>query len=144
MIFEGRYELNAPKEKIWKFITDPAKISKCLPGLKSLEVEGEDRFAAAVRLGVGPIKTDFKLRIEITRIDLFGKARLKAVGAGSGSNIIIDTTIELNENPAGSELLYSANANVAGAIASLGQRVIKDTAEKTVAKIFECVKSQVE
>jgi carbon monoxide dehydrogenase subunit G len=144
MIFEGRYELNAPKEKIWKFITDPAEISKCLPGLKSLEVEGEDRFAAVVRLGVGPIKTGFKLRIEITRMTAVGKARLKALGAGSGSSIIIDTTIELKENPTGSELLYSANANVAGAIASLGQRVIKDTAEKTVAEVFECVKSKVE
>jgi carbon monoxide dehydrogenase subunit G len=144
VIFEGRYELNAPREKLWEFIIDPAKIGKCLPELKSLEVEGEDKFAAVIRLGVGPIRTDFKFKIEITGKEPVSNVRLKAVGAGSGSSVTIDTAIELKESPTGSELLYSANANVAGIMASLGQRVIKDTAKKTVAGIFECIKSQVE
>jgi carbon monoxide dehydrogenase subunit G len=144
MIFEGKYELKAPREKVWEFIIDPARIGKCLPELKSMEVESEDRFAAVIRLGVGPLRTDFKFSFEITGKEPISNVRLRAVGAGSGSNVTIDTTIELKEIAAGSELIYSANANVAGIMASLGQRVIRDTAEKTVTAIFECVKTQVE
>lgn len=136
--------MNAPREKLWEFIADPAKIGKCLPELKSLEVEGEDKFAAVMRLGVGPIRTDFKFKIEITGKEPVSNVRLKAVGTGSGSSVTIDTAIELKESPTGSELIYSANTNVAGIMASLGQRVIKDTVEKTVAGIFECIKNQVE
>jgi carbon monoxide dehydrogenase subunit G len=144
MIFEGRYELKAPREKVWEFIIDPARIGKCLPELKSMEVEGEDKFAAVIRLGVGHLRTDFKFRIEITGKEPISNVQLKAVGTGSGSNVTIDTTIELKETAAGTELIYSANANVAGIMASLGQRVIHDTTEKTVTAIFECIKTQVE
>jgi carbon monoxide dehydrogenase subunit G len=144
MIFEGRYELKASREKLWDFIVDPEKIGKCLPELKSMEVEGEDKFAAVVRLGVGPLRSDFRFRIEITGKRPVSELRLKAAGSGSGSSVIIDTAIELRESPVGSELAYSANANVAGIMASLGQRVIKDTVEKTVSGIFECIKTRVE
>jgi carbon monoxide dehydrogenase subunit G len=144
MIFEGRYELKAPREKVWDFIIDPARIGKCLPELKSMEVEGEDKFAAVIRLGVGHLRTDFKFSIEITGKEPISNVQLKAVGTGSGSNVTIDTTIELKETAAGTELIYSANASVAGIMASLGQRVIHDTTEKTVTAIFECIKTQVE
>jgi carbon monoxide dehydrogenase subunit G len=144
LIFEGKYELKVPRQKLWDFVVDPTKIGKCLPELKSMEVESEDKFAAVIRLGVGPLKTDFKFRIEITGKKPVSNLRLRAAGSGSGSSVTIDTAIELREIPAGSELAYTANANVAGIMASLGQRVIKDTAEKTVSGIFECIKTQVE
>jgi carbon monoxide dehydrogenase subunit G len=144
MIFQGKYELKTSKEKVWTFIIDPAKISKCLPDLKSLQVEGEDRFVAVVRVGVGLIRADFKFRIEIVGKSPISSVQLKAVGAGSGSSVVIDTVIELKETPEGTELFYSSDAKIGGMVVSLGQRVIKDAAEKTVAGIFECIKQQLE
>ena len=143
MNFEGKYELKAPREKVWTFITDAAKISKCLPDLKSLDVGNEDRFLAVVRVGVGLIRTDFKFRIEIVEKNPIDRVKLKAVGAGSGSSVQVHLTIELKEAQ-GTELFYSSDVTIAGMIASLGQRVIKDAAEKTVAGVFECIRQQVE
>jgi len=144
MIFEGKYGIKTSREKVWTFITDPAKISRCLPGLKTLEIESEDRYVAVVRVGVGPIRTDFKFRIETVSKSPPGSVQLKAVGAGSGSSIIIDTLIELKEAADGTELSYSSDAKIGGIMMSLGQRVIKDAAEKMVSGIFECVKQQLE
>jgi carbon monoxide dehydrogenase subunit G len=144
MIFEGKYGLKTSRENVWTFIIDPAKISKCLPELKSLEVESEDRFVAVVRVGVGSIRTDFKFRIEIEGKSPINSVQLKAVGAGSGSSVVMDTVIELKEIPDGTELFYSSDVKIGGMIASLGQRVIKDAAEKTITRIFECIKQQVE
>jgi carbon monoxide dehydrogenase subunit G len=144
MIFQRKYALKASRENVWMFITDPAKISKCLPELKSLEVEDEDRFVAVVRVGVGLIKTDFKLRIETVEKTPISSVKLKAVGAGSGSSVVIDTVIELKEIHDGTELFYSSDVKIGGIVVGLGQRVFKDAAEKTVAGIFECIKQQVE
>lgn len=144
MIFEEKYAVKTSKEKIWAFIVDPTKISKCLPELKSLEVEGENRYVTVVHVGIGLVKTDFKLRIEIVKKDPFKSVQLRAVGAGSGSSVVIDTMIVLKETPDGTELVYRSDAKIGGMIASLGQRVIKDAAERTVAGIFECIKQQVE
>lgn len=143
LIFEGRFEVKAPRSKVWEFIIDPTRISKCLPDLKNLEVESDDRFVALVRVGVGPIRADFKFKIEILEKKPINRARLKATGSGSGSNIILDTAIELTEIHGGTQLSYRSDVKVGGVMASLGQRVIKDTADKTISAVFECVRNQV-
>jgi len=144
VILEGTYELKASRQKLWEFIIDPTKIGKCLPDLKTLKVEDEDKFAATIRAGVGAIKADFKFRIEILEKEPINRVQIRAVGSGSGTSITIDTTIELKDVPVGSELNYRSEVKIAGTIAALGQRVIKDAAEKTVAGVFECIKQQVE
>jgi carbon monoxide dehydrogenase subunit G len=144
LIFEGKYALKTAREKVWRFIIDPAEISKCLPELKSFDVEGEDRFLAVVRVGVGLIRTDFKFRIEIVEKSPISSVQLKAVGAGSGSSVAVHMRIELKETPEGTELFYVSDVTISGMIVGLGQRVIKDAAEKTVAGIFECIRRQVE
>jgi carbon monoxide dehydrogenase subunit G len=144
MILEGTYEFRAARMKLWDFITDPAKIGSCLPDLKSLDVESEERFIAIIRVGVGFIKADFKFRIDMLEKEPISRVRLRAVGAGSGSSINLDVAIELREIPGGSQLVCKSDVKVGGMMASLGQRVIKDTADKTLASIFECFKKQVE
>ncbi len=144
MIFEGIYELKTPRKKLWEFINDPAKIGKCMPEIKSLNVESADKFLATIPVGVGFIKADFKFKIEIIDKQPINSVRVKAVGAGSGSSITIDTKIELNEISGGTELTYTSETKVGGMIASLGQRLIRDTADKIIAGVFTCVKQQVE
>ena len=135
--------MKASRLKLWEFIIDPTKIGKCLPDLKTLKVEDEDKFAATIRAGVGAMKADFKFRIEILGKEPIDRVQIRAVGSGSGTSITIDTTIELKDVPVGSELNYRSEVKIAGTIAALGQRVIKDAAEKTVAGVFECIKQQV-
>jgi len=142
MILQGTYEFMTPREKLWEFIIDPGKIGKCLPDLKTLQVESADKFVAIIRVGVGPIRTDFKFRIEIIGKEPVNRVRLRAVGSGSGSSITLDTTIDLEEIPDGSQLVYRCDVKVAGVMASLGQRLIKETADKTISGIFECIKNQ--
>ena len=144
MIFEGRYALKASGERLWAFITDPTQISKCLPDLKSIESQGGDSFTAVVRIGVGPIRTDFKFKIQILNKNPTSSVQLNAVGSGSGSRITISTPIELKQLSDGCELSYRADVTVGGMMASLGQRVMNDTAEKMISAVFQCVKSQVE
>jgi len=144
MLFQGKYDLRTPREKLWKFINDPAKIGNCLPDLKNLQIESADRFLATVSVGVGPIKSDFKFRIEIVERQPISRVRLKAVGNGTGSSITIDTIVELAELQGGTALSYVSEAIIGGMIASLGQRLIRETADKTISRVFTCVKQQLE
>jgi len=143
MILEGKYDFAASQRDLWDFLIDPARIAKCLPDLKSFEVEGEDKFVAIVRVGVGFIKSDFKFKAEIAGKEPIKRLTLKAAGSGSGSNISLDMNIELREISGGTQLSYSSDVKVGGIIASLAQRVIKDSAEKNLAGVFGCIKEQV-
>jgi carbon monoxide dehydrogenase subunit G len=143
LMFEGTYELTVDQKTIWNFIIDPARIGKCLPDLKSLEVESENESIAIIRVGVGPIRTDFKFRIETVEKQPNSHLRLKSAGTGSGSSINLDVVIDLRERLGGCTLFYKSDVKVGGIMAGLGQRLMKDTADKTIAGIFECIRKQV-
>jgi len=142
MILEGKYMLETPREKLWNFILNPNKIGECLPDLKSLSVESENRFMAVMDVGVGFIRADFKFVIEIIGKEPTSRVHLKGVGIGSGSSINLDLAIELNEIPQGCELDYLTEVKLGGMMASLGQLVIKDTADRTIKGIFDCIRSR--
>src|SRR5204863_7457199 len=38
MNFKGTVTINAPREKVWAFLTDPSRLTECAPGLESLDV----------------------------------------------------------------------------------------------------------
>jgi len=142
--FEGTYQVNAPREKVWEFVIDPTKIGKCLPDLKSLNVESANNFTAIARVGIGFMKGDFKFQLAIVEQEPPSHARLKGTGSGVGSSVSMDTSIDLSEAEEGTKLAYKAEVQIGGTLASVGQRVIGGTIEKTVAQVFECVKKQLE
>jgi carbon monoxide dehydrogenase subunit G len=136
--------VNAPREKVWEFVIDPNKIGKCLPDLKTLEVNADNTFTAVARVGIGFMKGDFKFQLAIVEQNPPSHARLKGTGSGAGSSLDMDTSIDLVERDGGTQLTYKAAVQIGGTLASVGQRVIGGTAEKTIAQVFECIKSQLE
>src|SRR3990172_4434972 len=124
MKFEGTYEVQAPRDRVWAFVIDPNKIGKCLPDLQSLEIEGEDKFTARVRVGIGFIKAEFKFHLMIIEKKPPSYARLRGIGTSSGNSLDMDTAIALTEIPSGTKLSYKADVKVAGAMAGLGQRIM--------------------
>ena len=129
---------------MWEFVIDPRKIGKCLPDLKSLDVEAENKFTALARVGIGFMKGDFKFQLAIVEQIPPSHASLKGSGSGVGSNVSMDTSIDLYNVEGGTKLTYKADVQIGGTLASVGQRVIGGTVEKTIAQVFDCVKKQLE
>ena len=144
MNFEGSYELKTSPETVFDFVTDPNKIGRCFPDLKSLDMEGEDKFVAVVRVGLGFIKGDFKFRVAVVEKKPSSRVRLKGTGTGSGSSVDLDTVIELAGVAEGTKLDYKADVKVGGVMAGLAQRVLKGAVEKTVNNLFERVRKELE
>ena len=142
--FQGTCQVNAPRARVWEVVIDPNKIGKCLPDLKTLEVGADNTFTAVARVGIGFMKGDFKFRLAIVEQNPPAHARLKGTGSSAGSSVSMDTSIDLAEAEGGTKLTYVADVQIGGTLASVGQRVIGGTVEKTVAQVFECVKKQLE
>lgn len=51
---EERFEVQAPVERTWKYLIDPARVVQCLPGAELLESKDEHRFLGAIKVKVGP------------------------------------------------------------------------------------------
>ena len=46
MQVEGQYTINAPIERVWAYLQDPAGLQACIPGCEKLEPRGEDSYEA--------------------------------------------------------------------------------------------------
>jgi carbon monoxide dehydrogenase subunit G len=144
MNFEGTFQVNASREKIWNFVIDPNKIGKCLPDLRSLEVEADNKFTAIARVGISFMRGDFKFQLAIVEQTPPSHARLKGTGTGVGSSVNMDTSIDLAESGGGTKLTYKAEMEIGGTLVSVGQRVIGGTVQKTIVEVFSCVKKKLE
>lgn len=146
MHLEGRVTIAAPRTRVWDFLTDPQAVSQCAPGLESLEVIEPDRkFRAVASLGLGSIKTRFTLDVEWLEQTKPERARARAHGKASGSTADVEAEMILNEaGEAATELVWSAEIQILGTIASLASRMMGGVTQKLSGQFFDCVRAKVE
>src|ERR1051325_3759031 len=55
MDITGSYTFDAPPDRVWTVLLDPAVIASCIPGCESLEPDGEDRYKARLAVALAAI-----------------------------------------------------------------------------------------
>ena len=146
MHFDGTVSINAPRQKVWEYLTDPNSVSECAPGLKSVEViEPDKKFRAVAGVGFGSVKVTFEIDVEWVELDPPNHARMKAHGKAPGSGVDITSVMNLaNGSEDSTELQWSADIVVVGTIASLASRLMNSMTRKLTGEFFSCVKGKIE
>ncbi len=74
---EEEFEVNAPVQRVWEYLIDPAKVVVCIPGAELLESQDERTFMGAVKVKVGPVTMSYKGQVKFTE-KLFEKYRISS------------------------------------------------------------------
>ncbi len=145
MYFEGETAIEAPREKVWGYISDPRNGIEYIPKVKRLDVLSETDFNATVGVMVGGIIGNFDLRFQIAENIPLGHAKIMAVGQGIKSTVQFESNIDLFDTKEGKTLMkWRADAGVGGLIAGVGQRLLRMAAKKMIKDIFGSLKSKLE
>lgn len=146
MQVHGSTTINAPQERVFTYLTNPEFVSKCAPGLESLEVIEEGRkFKGTVSVGLGNLKVRFSGDVEFTEVSAPDSATIKAHGAAPGSAVDATATMKLSDAGNGvTQLDWSADINVLGTIAALASRMMGSVTQKLTGEFFACAKQQIE
>lgn len=146
MRFEGTLTVKAPRERVFAFLTDPQAVSRCAPGLESLEIlTPKQRFRAVASVGLGAVKATFVNEVEWLDLVAPSRASMKVHGTAPGSAMDATTSMVLSDGPGGTtDLQWTADVNVAGTVASLAARLMSSVARKLAGAFFDCVKRSVE
>jgi uncharacterized protein len=142
--FEGTVPINAPRERVWAFLTDPRQAGQCAPGLEQIEVLDDDRFTTVVRAGVGPVKGRFSFTVTWLERTAPSRARVQARGRMPGSAVDMTAAMHLDEDGAGTTMRWESDLRVSGMIASVGQRLMQGAAEKITNDLFDCIRQKLE
>jgi hypothetical protein len=146
MHFEGSLSIQAPRKKVWDYLTDPEKVSKSAPGLESLEiVEPGRKFRATTSIGFGAVKVRFVNDVEWVDLDPPNRAEMKAHGTAPGSGVDAKTAMTLTDGQDGAtNLAWTADVDVVGTVASLAARLMGGVTKKLTAAFFESVRKEIE
>jgi carbon monoxide dehydrogenase subunit G len=137
--FNGEYTLPVNLQKVWQGLNDPEVLRQSIRGCSELERVSDHEFQAVLVAKVGPIGVTFRGQVMLKDIvplksyTLIGQAKGGAAGFGSMS-----AHIQLESFNAENTLLrYSAQADVGGKLASVGQRLILSVAKKQADDFFQ-------
>jgi uncharacterized protein len=146
MNFKGTVTINAPRERVWRFLTDPAQLTECAPGLESLDViTPNEKFRAVASVGFGAVKARFVTDAEWMDLDAPNRARMKIHGKAPGSVVDGMSEMVLSDGPDGATVLnWSSDVTVVGTIASLAARLMGVVTQKLTDSFFECVRKKIE
>ncbi|MFL6176265.1 MAG: SRPBCC family protein [Ornithinibacter sp.] len=137
MKISGSSTLDAPVDKVWEAIQDPAVLARCLPGCESLAVIGEDRYAMSVTAGVAAIKGTYAGEVSLSDKVAPSSLTMRASGAGAPGTIDADVKVRLVPSAGGgTDLSYDADASVGGAIGGVGQRMLAGVTKKMAGQFF--------
>ena len=145
MKFSGSVEINAHRDRVWAFVTDPNQVGQCGPGVETIEPVDATHFKATAKVGIGFISARFVAQLEMADLEAPERAVIKAHGQAPGSAVDATAQMTLSGNPDGpTRMDWSADVALSGSMASLGSRLIEGTANKMIGQTFTCMKSKLE
>ena len=136
----------APRDRVWRFFTDPHAVSTCAPGLESLQVLVPDQeFEVRGSVGFGAVQVQFVAQVKWVELEEPERAKMKVHGTAPGSALDAAATLELRAAAEDeTELLWTADVTVSGTLASLASRMMGSVTKKLAAAFFSCAKLEIE
>jgi len=136
MKIEGSHDVSAPRQKVWDAFLDPEQLRQAIPGCEKLEALGNDEYRAIMKVGIGPVKGTFEGKVKITDKQPPDSYRMAVEGSGGPGFVRGDTTITLSDIPGGTRVAYSADVQVGGMIAGVGQRMLGGASKMLADQFF--------
>jgi carbon monoxide dehydrogenase subunit G len=141
--YTGEETIPAGPDTVWTFVTDPEKVGRCFPDVIDVTVQDPTHFDATVKVGVGPVRGKFKIKVELVPGSSKRRIDLKMSGGGFGSAVDMTAGADLVDAGAGTTLLkWSGQAEARGPIAAVGGRVLDAQAQKLITQAFGNVRQQ--
>lgn len=139
MKIQGVYTFNATPERAWAILVDPVAVKECIPGCQSLEPQGEGRYRAVMKVGIGPIIGAFEGVVAITDLQMPASLHLLVEGKGSPGFVKGEGNIRLEPVGQGTRIAVVADAQVGGTMAAVSQRLLGMAAKKLMDGFFQCL-----
>ena len=129
---ESSFVVPASREAVWRFIQSAHEVGACVPGCESVDILGDGRFKAKVRVKVGPIKALFNVHIERLDEERMQYASYSTRGEEGGRASRLSARSRLSLRTVGereTEIAYASEISIAGRLGRFGAGVMKKKAD---------------
>ena len=142
------FAVNAPLDRVWRYIIDPHRVVRCLPGAELTGEEAERTYLGRVKVKVGPVTASYSGRAQLADVDeanhsvrLTGEGR-ETGGAGSARLAMTSRVIALSGGA--TEIRVEADLDIAGKIVQFGRGMIEGVSKQLFRQFADCVRAELE
>ena len=136
MKLEGSYDIPAPRDRVWSAFLDPEVLRQAIPGCEKLEAMGNDEYKATMKVGVAAVKGTFEGKVRLTDKKPPDSYKMAVEGSGAPGFIRGETVITLTDADGGTRVSYTADMQVGGLIAGVGQRMLGGVSKMLADQFF--------
>ncbi len=130
--------VDSPRADVWNLLFDVEVMKQIMNKIPGIHVErlvqvSEDRYEGTATIGVAMVKGKYDGTITVVEKRALEFARIRGEGKGGGNFTSGEITMTLSDQEGKTLLKYEGNGNVAGALASVGQRLIDTVGKQFIA-----------
>ena len=146
------FQVQAPIDRVWEYLTDPRQVVTCLPGAELVSVEDPTRFRGRVKVKVGPVTAAYDGTVTMLERDdaahvvrMVGEGRESSgSGGGGGSAKLIMTSTLVSIPDGATEVRVLAELDVVGKLAQYGRGMIESVNKQLFKQFTTCVRETLE
>jgi uncharacterized protein len=137
MKMQQEFTVAEPVSAVWKFFDEPEAVAACLPGVEQVTVLDEDNVQVRTTQSLGPMTATFEAKVTVLERVTEDLIRFRATGRsvrGAVGNLRTENTVRLRAVAGGTSVLVDGDLVLAGALGSVGQKVVSRQAAKVTAE----------
>jgi carbon monoxide dehydrogenase subunit G len=144
MEISGSYTFNAPPDRVWALLMDPAVLSSCIPGCERFEPDGDARYNVTMTVGLAAITGTYNGTVVLTDLIPNTSYGLVVEGQGRPGFVKGSSAIALRADGGTTAVDVSATVQTGGPIARVGQRLIGAVAKMMMDRFFACLQAKLQ
>ncbi|HSE87735.1 MAG TPA: SRPBCC domain-containing protein [Candidatus Binatia bacterium] len=146
MKFQGNLLIARPVEKVWEFLWDIERLSRCIPGCESVKtIKEREKYELKVKDSVGPITVHLDLLADVKKLEPLKCIEIAMEGKDFKAGGVRQTmALALASKGNDTEIGFETDVNVFGRLGTLGYPFVKKKAETVIKEFGDKVKSAIE
>ena len=134
------FEVNAPVDRVWSFLSDMRKVGTCVPGVQSIEVLDDRRARWNLKVKIGPLSQEFVVMTETLEQVPLRRGQFR----GEADNMEILGTIELSPIENATKVTYTMSVHSKGPLARIMDNFMKSKLKSQTEEFAANVKKALE
>ncbi len=142
MDISGSYTFDAPPDRVWALLMDPAVISSCIPGCDRFEPSGENSYRVTLTVALAAITGTYDGVVTLSDLVAALVVPADRRRAGKAGFVKGSSVITLRADGATTVVDVAGTVQTGGPIARLGQRLIGGVSKMMMDRFFACLQAK--
>ncbi len=147
MKIEKSFTINATQDDVWRFISSSEKVGMCFPGCQGVTALGENKYKAAIKVQIGPIRTLFNIDFEETekRPLEFLAYTSRGEENNRASRLKAESTLSLSPiDEFRTQVDYTSEVSIVGRLGKFGASMMAKKADSMGDEFVQVLRTQIE